>query len=45
MIISEWYHVPALASLGVIAVALAVTVVLSLRATPPTVANPSEVHQ
>lgn len=34
MIVSEWYHVPTLLSLGVIVVVLAVTVVVSLRATP-----------
>ncbi len=34
MIISEWYHIPALFSLGVISVILTITVVLSLRAAP-----------
>ena len=33
MIASEWYHVPTLISLAVIAIVLAVTVVVSLRAT------------
>ena len=32
MIISEWYHLPTLLSLGVIAVVLTITVVVSLRA-------------
>ncbi|MFM7225332.1 MAG: TerC family protein [Actinomycetota bacterium] len=32
MIASEWYHVPTILSLGVIAVVLTITVVLSLRA-------------
>ena len=32
MIVSEWYHIPTLVSLGVIAVVLAVTVAASLRA-------------
>jgi tellurite resistance protein TerC len=34
MIVSEWFHVPTLISLGVIAAVLAVTVWASLRATP-----------
>ncbi|MEI8002196.1 MAG: TerC family protein [Actinomycetes bacterium] len=34
MIVSHWYHVPTLLSLGVIVVVLTVTVVVSLRATP-----------
>jgi tellurite resistance protein TerC len=33
MIISEWYHIPTLLSLSVIAVVLAITIVVSLRAT------------
>ena len=33
MIVSEWYHIPTLISLGVIAVVLTVTVIVSLRAT------------
>jgi tellurite resistance protein TerC len=33
MIISEWYHIPTAVSLGVITVALAITVYTSLRAT------------
>ena len=32
MIVSEWYHLPTLLSLGVIAVVLTITVVVSLRA-------------
>ena len=32
MLISEWYHMPTFISLGVIAVVLTITVVLSLRA-------------
>jgi hypothetical protein len=32
MIVSEWYHIPTLVSLGVIAVVLAITVWASLRA-------------
>lgn len=35
MIVSEWFHVPTLLSLGVIVVVLAVTVWASLRSTPP----------
>ena len=34
MIVSEWYHIPTLLSLGVIVVVLAVTVFVSLRAAP-----------
>jgi tellurite resistance protein TerC len=33
MIVSEWYHIPTLISLGVIAVVLTITVIVSLRAT------------
>jgi tellurite resistance protein TerC len=32
MLIAEWYHVPTVASLAVIAIVLAVTIGLSLRA-------------
>jgi tellurite resistance protein TerC len=33
MIVSQWYHIPVLVSLGVIAVVLTITVIASLRAT------------
>jgi tellurite resistance protein TerC len=36
MIVSHWYHLPTLLSLGVIALVLAVTVWASLRVAPPT---------
>jgi len=33
MLVSRWYHIPTLLSLGIIALVLTVTVVLSLRKT------------
>jgi tellurite resistance protein TerC len=42
MIVSEWYHIPTLISLGVIAVVLTVTVVISLRATAGETATSEE---
>lgn len=41
MILSEWVHIDAFLSLGVIAAILTVTVVASLRATPTAAAEPS----
>jgi tellurite resistance protein TerC len=43
MIVSQWYHIPVLVSLGVIAVVLTITVIASLRATQ-TAADHSEVE-
>ncbi len=34
MIVAEWYHIPTLASLGVIALVLAVSIVVSIKAQP-----------
>ena len=42
MIVSEWFHIPTLLSLGVIVVVLAVTVVVSLRAAPPDRPDPDD---
>jgi tellurite resistance protein TerC len=35
MIVSEWYHIDAYLSLGIISLILTVTIVLSLRASRP----------
>lgn len=45
MILSHWYHIPAIPSLAVIAVVLAVTVVTSLRSTTAENSRSSEVDQ
>jgi hypothetical protein len=46
MIVSQWYHINALISLGFIAVILTITVVASLRATrsAEAAADPSDVE-
>jgi tellurite resistance protein TerC len=43
MLVSEWYHIPTLLSLSVIAVVLAITIVASLRATREPQPTPEEV--
>ena len=45
MILSHWYHIPAVPSLAVIAVVLVVTVVTSLRSTTAESTRSSEVDQ